>query len=57
MNNNADIRKKIVGLFHYTSCAALEYFQGVDHINDLRARMVCERDESKSGRVNGMQRY
>lgn len=38
MHNMADIRKKIVGLFHYISCAALEYFPDVDHINDLRAR-------------------
>lgn len=57
MNNNADTRKKIVGIFHYISCAALEYFPDVDHINHLRAEMVCERDDSKSGRVNRMQRY
>ena len=56
MNKNADIRKKIVGLFHHISCAALEYFPDVDHINHLRPEMVCERDDSKSGRVKGMQR-
>ena len=53
MNNNANISKKIVGLFHYFSCEALEYFPDVDHINRLRAEMLCERDDSKSGRVNG----
>jgi len=57
MNNNTDIRKKILGLFHYISCAASEYFPDADHIKHLRGEMVCETGDSKSRRVNGMQRY